>query len=140
MRFFIDNCIAKKIAQGVAIFASGTDQQVVHLTDHFPAGASDVEWIRALQDEGDWILISADPRISRNLIEQAAWQESGLTAFFFADFARRRFWDQAEEIVRRWPAIVQLARESPTGSGFLIKPRQKQIEPIYEPLRPPESN
>lgn len=101
MRFFLDACIAKKIAQSLAVLASGVDQQVIHLTEKFEPDTPDVEWIRALQAEGDWVLVSADPRISRNRIEQAAWQESGLTAFFVVDFARRRFWDQASEIVRR---------------------------------------
>jgi hypothetical protein len=133
VRFFIDNCIAKKIAQSIAILAQGQDQQVTHLTEKFEPDVTDVEWIRALQAEGDWIIVSADPRISRNRIEQAAWQESGLTAFFFSDFSRRRFWAQAQELVNRWPDIVEAARGSLPGTGYLVKPRQKDFEVIFHP-------
>lgn len=133
MRFFIDNCIAKKIADSIAILARGRDQEVVHLTERFSADTPDVEWIRALEAEGDWIIVSADPRISRNRIEQAAWQESGLTAFFFVDFASRRFWAQAEELVHRWPAIVETARSCRPGSGYLIRPRHKDFQLIFAP-------
>lgn len=106
---------------------------MVHLTERFAAEVSDLDWIRTLQTEGDWIIISADPRISRNRVEQAAWHESGLTAFFFADFSRQKFWSQAEELVRRWPKIVDVAKASPVGSGFLIRPRQKDFQLIYAP-------
>jgi hypothetical protein len=133
VRFFVDNCIAKKIAQSIAILAQGRDQEVVHLTDRFAPDTRDVDWIRVLQREGNWTIISADPRISRNRIEQAAWQESRLTAFFFVDFASRRFWAQAEEIVHRWPLIAETARDCTPGSGYLIRPRQRELQLIYLP-------
>lgn len=136
MRFFFDACIAPRIAESLAVLAAGNGQHVEHLTVRFDGATPDVEWIRALAAEGDWIIISADPRISRNRIEQAAWQESGLTAFFFVDFSRRRFWDQANEIVSRWPDIVRTVAECRRGSGFLVKARQKAFQQIYEPLTP----
>lgn len=76
MKFFIDNCIARRIAQSIAILSHGQGHEIVHLTEKFEPGVIDVDWIRALQSEGDWIIVSADPRISRSRIEQAAWHES----------------------------------------------------------------
>ncbi|HRN51915.1 MAG TPA: hypothetical protein PK788_00300 [Gemmatimonadaceae bacterium] len=133
MRFFLDACISQRIAHSLALAAEGNGQTVKHLTDLFEPNTPDVEWIRALKQEGDWIIISADPRITRNRIEHAAWQESGLTAFFLVDFSRRKFWDQLHELVSRWPDIVIAAREGAPGSGYLIKPRQKSFPTIFEP-------
>jgi hypothetical protein len=104
----------------------------MHLNDRFDkSSVPDEEWITVLGKEGDWIIISADPRISRAKAERAAWKESGLTAFFFADgWSNRTIYEQAADLIRRWPDMVQTARESPRGSGFLIT-KGKAFQSIY---------
>jgi hypothetical protein len=52
--------------------------QVIPLTDRFPANTEDRVWMDALGDEGGWVVISADRRIHRNKIEREAWRRSGL--------------------------------------------------------------
>lgn len=76
--------------------------------------------------------MSGDPRITRGRAEQAAWQESGLTAFFFgAGWASQSYWNQATDIVRWWPEIVLQTRSAPAGSGFLIPLRGKEFQRVY---------
>lgn len=100
----------------------------------FDRDASDVHWISALAEEPDWVIVSGDPRISRSRAEQAAWHESGLTAFFFSGgFARKRFWTQAEIMVRWWPRIVLQARECVPGTGFVMPLKGKDFRIVYEP-------
>ena len=121
MKFFLDNCIAPVFAKVLSILAERQGHLIVHLRDKFPNYTKDPEWIRALAEEGDWVIVSGDPRISRGKAERQAWQESRLTAFFFGDgWASRKYWKQAEDLVHWWPEIVLEAEKAPKGKGFLI--------------------
>ena len=48
----------------------------------FRRDTPDQEWLATLAEEGDWVIVSGDPRITRGKHERQAWLESGLTAFF----------------------------------------------------------
>jgi hypothetical protein len=134
LRFFIDNCISINLAEGIRVLAQVQEYEIVHLSEKFPADAPDLDWIPALSEEGDWVIVSGDPRISRSKAERAAWQESGLTAFFFSDgFPSKRYWKQAEILVHWWPLIVLKARQVPAGSGFLMPLSGKDLKEIYSP-------
>jgi hypothetical protein len=134
VKFFLDNCISPAIAESIAILARSRGHTVIHLTERFDASTPDIEWIFRLQEEGDWIIVSADPRITHSRVEQAAWRESGLTAFFLEDFSRRSFWVQAQELVRWWPLISDAAKEARSGTGYVLKFNAKAVTKIYEPL------
>ena len=107
MRFFFDNCVSVRFVQALRILAQIQEYELVHLTERFAADTPDEEWIRRLASDGDWVIISDDPRISRGQAQRKTWQESGLTAFFFADgWASKGFRKQAESLVHWWPQIV----------------------------------
>lgn len=137
MKFFFDNCISPKYVKAVRILAEVQGYELVHFCEKFDrADVKDPEWITTLGTEGDWIIISGDPRISRGQAERKAWLESGLTAFFFGDgWSNLSFWKQATEIVRWWPLIVLKSRDPgiKTGSGFLVPLRGKDFKQIYSP-------
>jgi hypothetical protein len=134
VKFFIDNCISRVQAQALGILGEVQKHDIHHLRDFFPEDTKDVEWIRALGEDGDWVIVSGDPRISRSKAERAAWHESGLTAFFFADdFGTRGFWKQAEALVHWWPVIVLEASSCAAGSGYLVPVKSKALKPIYSP-------
>ena len=138
MKFFIDVNIAVTMSDAIATLASSQDIEVCHLSRRFPANTPDPVWIRALQPEG-WVIISGDRRISRNPANRAAWQESGLTAFFLGDgWASRQFWIQAGELIRWFPIMVQTVRDCTPGSGFLLPFRGSVPSPIYVPRSPSE--
>jgi len=134
LRLFIDNCISINLAEGIRVLAKIQQYEIVHLREKFDPAVLDVEWIPALAHEGDWVIVSGDPRISRSKAERAAWHESGLTAFFFSDgFPNKRYWKQAEILVHWWPQIVLTAREARPGSGFLIPLTGSDFKKIYDP-------
>lgn len=140
MKFFLDNCIAPVFAKALNILAEKQGYPIVHLRDQFPTHTKDPEWIRALADEGDWVIVSGDPRISRGKAERQAWQESRLTAFFFGDgWASRKYWNQAEDLVHWWPKIVLEAEKAPKGKGFLIPFNGKEFKVLYDPLELPRA-
>ena len=134
MRFFFDNCVSIKFVQALSILARIQEYELVHLTERFAPDTKDEEWIRSLADEGQWVIISGDPRISKGQAQRIAWKESGFTAFFFADgWASKGFWKQAESLVHWWPQIVLRAREAAPGSGYLIPLSGKEFRQIYPP-------
>lgn len=134
MRFFVDNSISPVLTEAIRVLARIQQYDIVHLRERFAEDADDVEWIPELGREGDWIIVSGDPAISRSKAERAAWHESGLTAFFFAEgFVNKRFWKQAEIMVRWWPLIVLKARDATPGSGHLMPLAGSEFRQIYEP-------
>jgi hypothetical protein len=134
LRFFLDNCISAHIAEAIRCLARIQDYEIAHLREKFPEDTVDLDWIPALAEEGGWVIVSGDPKISRDKAERAAWHESGMTAFFFNEpFARKRFWKQAEIVVRWWPEIVLMARKAPKGSGFLVPWNGTEFKLIYDP-------
>jgi len=133
MNFFLDNCISIRYAKALRILQNGQDHNIIHLSEKFDRSSiKDVEWITALAIEGGWVIVSGDPRITRGKPERKAWHESGLTAFFLGDgWSSRNFWAQAVDIVGWWPKIVQTAKESIEGNGYLIPVKSKEFKRIY---------
>src|SRR5262245_14982659 len=81
MRFFLDNCLAIRHARALNEMVR-PDHSFIHLQDKFNPETTDVDWIRTLGEEGDWIVISGDYRIGKSAHERAAWHQSHLTVFF----------------------------------------------------------
>lgn len=130
MRFFFDNCISPNIVE--ALVHLDSRHHLKHLRAKFEQGISDPDWIRRLGQEGNWIIISGDPRISRGQAERAAWIESGLTAFFLGDaWQNRRLMKQASELLGWWDDIVDRARNAPKGAGYMLDSKQGLPRQIY---------
>lgn len=132
MKFFFDNCLSPQLATGIRGFAGTRDYETGHLRELFTQDIPDVEWLERLGREGDWIIISADQRISRNPAERLAWRESHLTTFFFAPpWASDSFWSQAKSLVTWWPEIVRQAHLTPEDRGFSMPKSSRQLKQLY---------
>jgi PIN domain-containing protein len=130
VRFFFDNTFPPRLVQAIRVLAELQEVDLTHLADKFPRDSPDPVWIGALGVEGDWIIISSDANICRGKAEQAAWRESGLTAFFFVDLSRQAYYAQAAEVIRWWPQIVLTARQATPGTGFRLLRSGKEPERI----------
>lgn len=128
--------MSPRYARALRVLAEIQRYEIVHLQEKFDrADIKDPDWLRALGAEGDWVIVSGDPRITRGRAEQEAWRESRLTAFFFAHgWSSRQYWKQAADVVAWWPAIVLEARQVPPGTGFLIPLKGTTWQKIYDPL------
>ena len=119
MRFFFDNCIAPRISTSIA--ALDHDHDVVHLSERFARNTPDAFRISTLGNEGDWVIVSGDLRISRSKAEREAWIESSLTVFFLASgWGQLKLWEIAWRLVKWWPLIVSQAHTVKPGAGFVI--------------------
>jgi hypothetical protein len=120
VKFFFDNNLAAKLAHGINQMVE-PDHRVVHLRDKFAANAEDVVWMRTLADEEDWIIITADVRISRNPHEVRAWKEAGHTIFFLKPgWTDLTFWEQANKFTRCFPQIIAKAEHAERAAAFVI--------------------
>ncbi len=122
MRFFFDTSISLRLVRALKVIAEHQAYEILHLNERYDkSSVPDEEWLTDLGKDSDWIIISADPRITRGKVEKAAWMESGLTAFFFSDgWSSRTIYEQGADLIRRWPDIVRLSKENPKEEGFLI--------------------
>ena len=129
MKFFFDNHLAPKLAHGLSKLVE-PENRVVHLTDMFAGNTEDVVWMRALANEPDLIIITADIYISRNPHEIAAWKQAGHTIFFLKPgWINLSFWDQVNKFTKCFPQIIEAALRSERGAAFLVTVNGK-IEPL----------
>jgi hypothetical protein len=127
----LDNTLAPRIAEALGALEGPGGHTVKYLREMFSADTPDVDWIRRLASDGDWVIISGDVRISRNEFERRAWRESGLTAFFLAKgWSGLRLWDQAWRLVKWWPDIVAQAEKIRPGAGFIVPLRSSKLEQL----------
>lgn len=121
MRFFLDNCISHHLAPGLNALSEPDGHQVVALREKYPQAARDEDWLPALSEEGDWVVISGDSRIYRNPQRRKVWQQARLTSFFWQPaWNNRPYWEKAWRMVRWWPDITHIASYVEEGSGFSI--------------------
>jgi PIN domain-containing protein len=131
VRFFFDNCIAPAIADAIGVLSEKVGDQTTHLRRRFDADAKDEVWLPELAHEGDWIVISGDTRIIRTPHLKKVWIAGGLTTFFMVDeFASKKFWVQAEIVVRWWPDIRDFAKRVAAGAGFKVPLKGKQMQQV----------
>jgi hypothetical protein len=120
VRFFFDNNLAPKLAKSLDVLVE-PEHQVVHLKDRFAANTPDETWMTALAHEKDWVIISGDLRIRKNLHEVQAWKAAGHTTFFLKDrWIEMEFWAQAWKFVKCFPEIVEQARSANPGDAFSV--------------------
>lgn len=112
MKFIFDNNLPPSLARGVAAFSEFEPDisQIVALRVKFPADTIDEVWMKQLQSEGDWIVISGD-QFRKSNAEREILRQRGLTVFVLEpQWAKHQYWDKAARLVLWWPKIVSVAR------------------------------
>jgi hypothetical protein len=130
MRFFVDNCLAPRMARAFNELAKPRNE-FVHIQDHpnLKHNCSDVEWISQLADEGNWIILTKDKNILKKPVERAAFQAAKLTGFFLdKTWSNLDFWSQLSRLSLIMPKIIELAQINPPGSCFKVPIKAKGIQ------------
>ncbi len=131
MKFFFDNTTPPRLVAALRALEGEEGHTLDHLRERFAPDTSDVDWIRTLATEGDWVIISGDVRISQNQFERRAWLESGLTAFFLAKgWTTLKLWDQTWRFLKWWPDIVAQAARIRPGAGFIVPLKSSKLEQL----------
>jgi hypothetical protein len=125
VRFFFDNNLSPKLARSLNLLVQ-PDHEVIHLKEKFEASTSDETWMRGLAQELDWVIISADTRISKNPHEVKAWRAAGHTTFFLKPgWTNYSFWIQAYKFVKCFPDIIAKASKARSGEFFFVSANGK---------------
>lgn|SRR5208282_6495130 len=120
-----------RIAEALQVLEGTEGHEIVHLSRKFSRDTPDIEWIQKLAEEGNWIVVSGDVRISKNEFERRAWLESGLTAFFLSKgWTSLKLWDQAWRLAKWWPEIVTQAERIRPGAGFVVPLKSAKLEQL----------
>lgn len=85
--------------------------QVIALRDKFPHGTPDVDWLKALGEEGGWAVVSADFFRSKGNAEREMIRRQGLSVFVLnkAWHKSYTFWPRTSQLLLWWPQIVRQA-------------------------------
>jgi hypothetical protein len=90
----------------------------------FDDATSDEDWIRRLGEDKppDWVVVTADRRITNNTAERAAWNRAGLKGFVLAPaFQKTPMHEQASLLLWRWPAMESFISAAASGSIFELR-------------------
>jgi PIN like domain len=95
------------------------EHTIVHLRDKFEKGVTDEQWINTLSQDGRWVVISGDRRITRNRAEYQVFRNSRLTGFFLSrGLYKAKVIKQMERILAMWENIVTLSDTVEVGAMF----------------------
>lgn len=119
----VDECISPYLARALReLFA--VDHEITNIRDHFGKGVKDLSWIKTLGEEGGWIILSADRRITRNKIEMHAFKSSGLIGFFLSKSVYQKpMHRQFMRVLSIWESLEKQAGLVQPGAMFEITER-----------------
>jgi hypothetical protein len=130
VKVVIDENLPPAIARALAAFFKG-QHDVIHLRDRFGPGVSDTTWISALNQEGNWIVISGDRRITRNRAEYQAFRNSRLIGFFLsAGLQKAKSIKQLERILALWETIESLCSHVGGGAVFELPMKSTRVKQL----------
>jgi len=120
LKIMIDENLPPALARALSALFKGK-HDVIHIRDRFGPGITDTEWMKALNKEGSWIIISGDRRIKKNKAERQVFQSSKLIGFFLASALQRSpITKQMERLMAVWSGIELQAASVAGGSMFVV--------------------
>lgn len=130
MKVLLDHNLAPEIARALSQLFHPV-HQVVSLREKFDPATPDTEWIRKLSEEGQWIILSGDRRITRNKAEYEAFRISRLVGFFLSKgLQKSKVTKQMERILALWDEIEKIATSAQGGAIFELPMKSTVIKPI----------
>ena len=124
MKFFIDNNLSKKIADGM----KGFGEDVMHLQEKFSQDVKDIEWLPYI-GENDMILVTRDVKIRYRPHEIHAIKEHNVGVFFLAGKNLTRC-QHIQQLVRNWPRMKELAGKTKRPFAFLVPSKGAKFKNI----------
>jgi hypothetical protein len=118
VKVILDENLSPALARALAALFEG-QHQIEHIRTKFGGGAKDVDWIKALSQEGRWIVISGDRRITKVKAESHAFRNSRLIGFFLAPSLKQsKVTKQMQRILALWDDIEALSSRVAGGAMF----------------------
>jgi len=109
------------------------EHEVTTLAEKFRSDAPDVEWITKLSEEGNWIVVSGDRRITKNRAEYQAFRNSKLIGLFLSPgLNKSKVTRQMQRILTLWENIEIVTKTVAGGAMFELPTtsnRLRQLKP-----------
>lgn len=106
--------------------------EIVSLREKFPVDVDDIDWIRTLNNEGGWSVLTQDLRIRTKPHERMAMDNSKIV-FFFIDGAWKKYGveETTARLIRLVPNMAKLVDlqdrgriDLPINAGSKLKPHR----------------
>jgi hypothetical protein len=118
VKVILDENLSPALARALGALFEG-QHQVEHIRTKFGPGAQDVDWIKALSQEGRWIVISGDRRITKVKAEAQAFRSSKLIGFFLSPGLKKsKVTKQMQRILALWDGIEDISSRLGGGAMF----------------------
>jgi hypothetical protein len=112
-KIYIDENLSHHIAEGLNILENPTGDgfEVVSIAAIFGRGVQDEDWIPIVGAE-QAVVITQDLNIHRTRRQRELFEEHGVGIFFLTPPSKSgyRYWEQVEQLVRRWSDIKKKCR------------------------------
>jgi PIN domain-containing protein len=130
VKVFFDHNMSPAMAYAFRELFRG-NHEIVALRDRFKPDVADVEWITALSREANWVVISADRRITRNRSEYNAFRSSRLIGFFLSrGLQKAKISKQMERILALWDNIETVSKSVEGGAMFELPMKTNRVKQI----------
>jgi hypothetical protein len=115
LKLLLDHNLSPRLARSLqALFVD--DHQIVALREKFAADTPDLEWIKALDAEGGWAVLTRDFRIRTRPHEKAALDRSRVVYFFVAGSWRKcNVEETAARLIRLIPKMAAQTELAESG-------------------------
>ena len=120
MRFFFDNNLSHRLAEGMKAFG----ENVEHLRDRFPPDISDEVWLKYVGQQ-DMVLLTKDIKIIRQPATLSLMRKYRIRAFFLKA-KNLNHCQIIQLIVRNWSLIKEEAQKASRPCAYRI-PRKGKI-------------
>lgn len=132
MRFYFDENFPPALANGLREFQAGRRSEgveVFHLTDEFPRGTPDEEWIPRLAQKHA-VVITQDKNIHRvkAQVELCRVHKLGIVFLRPPKKTGYTYWQMVGEIMKHWTAIKEAATNEERPFSFELTPRSSRLE------------
>ena len=108
MKCLFDNNLSPKLARTLKFLEGDDGIPVVHLKEKFLSDTPDIEWIKKLNQEGGWFIITKDTHIRKRPHERKVWQESNIPIVFLSGaWTKIDFWSIAWRLIKYWPNLKE---------------------------------
>lgn len=124
MKFIFDENLSENLVRGLKEFG----EDVNHITEFFPRGTPDDEWLELLGEKG-WFLITRDKSIRRRPIEKEALKRFKVGAFFLGGKQMDR-WQIIKQVIRIWERVQEKADNSQVPFAYQINRHGTSIDNI----------
>lgn len=133
MRLYFDENFSPHLAHAFRELERGRPGdgvEVFHMTDEFPRGTPDEEWIPDISMKHGCVL-TQDLNIQRTRLLWRICSENKIGIFFFRPPKQNKFdyWAWARKVLEHWAEIKGKARSTKRPFAFCAEPHKSKLAP-----------